>query len=109
LRETFGVIVYQEQVMDAARRLSGYSLATPTCCAARWARRSAPRWTRSARVSLSGAVNEGVEKDQAEAIFELLAKFADYGFNKSHAAPTRSSPTDRYMKANYPSNSSPPR
>ena len=45
LRETFGVIVYQEQVMEAARRRS----ATPICCAAPWARRSAPRWPRSAR------------------------------------------------------------
>jgi DNA polymerase-3 subunit alpha len=51
LRETFGVIVYQEQVMEAARRLSGYSLGEPTCCAARWARRSAAKWRRSASAS----------------------------------------------------------
>jgi DNA polymerase-3 subunit alpha len=52
---------------------------------------------------VSGAVDEGVEKDQAEAIFELLAKFADYGFNKSHAAAyALVAYQTAYMKANYP-------
>ena len=51
LKETFGVIVYQEQVMQIAQVLSGYSLGKPIFCAAPWARRSSPKWTTSANVS----------------------------------------------------------
>ena len=77
--------------------------ARPTCCAARWARRSAPRWRRSARASSRARSSDGVEKGQAEAIFELLARFADYGFNKSHAAAyALVAYQTAYMKANYP-------
>ena len=77
--------------------------AKPTCCAAPWARRSAPRWTRSANASSSGAVERGVGKPQADFIFDLLAKFADYGFNKSHAAAYAVvSYQTAYLKAHYP-------
>src|SRR3982075_2624083 len=103
LRETFGVIVYQEQVMEAARRLSGYSLGDADLL-----RRAMGKKIRSEMEAqrvrfVDGAVKDGVEKAQADAIFELLAKFADYGFNKSHAAAyALVAYQTAYMKANYP-------
>jgi DNA polymerase-3 subunit alpha len=103
LRETFGVIVYQEQVMEAARRLSGYSLGDADLL-----RRAMGKKIRSEMEAqrvrfVEGAVKDGVEKAQADAIFELLAKFADYGFNKSHAAAyALVAYQTAYMKANYP-------
>ena len=104
LRETFGVIVYQEQVMQAAqipRRL--FARAKPTCCAAQWARRFARKCRRSASASSPGAVERGHRPHQADAIFDLLERFAEYGFNKSHAAAyALVAYQTAYMKANYP-------
>jgi DNA polymerase III subunit alpha len=103
LRETYGVIVYQEQVMQAAQVLSGYSLGEADLL-----RRAMGKKIRSEMVAqrdrfVSGAVARGVESGQAEAIFELLERFADYGFNKSHAAAyALVAYQTAYMKANYP-------
>ena len=84
---TYGVIIYQEQVMQIARRcLPATASARPTCCAAPWARRSARRWWRNASASSPERDERGRAGHQAEAIFDLLARFAEYGFNKSHAA-----------------------
>jgi DNA polymerase-3 subunit alpha len=103
LKETFGVIVYQEQVMQIAQVCRAIRSAKPTCCAAPWARRSAPRWTQAARALRRGAVERGVDQGQADEIFDLLAKFADYGFNKSHAAAyALVSYQTAYLKAHYP-------
>ena len=64
LKETFGVIIYQEQVMQIAQDLAGYSpRRRPTSCAARWARRSRRRWTRSASRFVAGAVERGRRQD----------------------------------------------
>ena len=68
------------------RRLSRW--ATPTCCAARWARRSRPRWTRSAQRFVDGckAKSTTFQRPRPTTLFDLIDKFAGYGFNKSHAA-----------------------
>ena len=103
LRETFGVIVYQEQVMEAARRLSGYSLGEADLLRRAMGKKIRSEMEAQRKRFVEGAVNDGVEKGQAEAIFELLARFADYGFNKSHAAAyALVAYQTAYMKANYP-------
>src|SRR6202167_5735947 len=103
LRETYGVIVYQEQVMQAAQVLSGYTLGEADLL-----RRAMGKKIRSEMLAqrdrfVSGAVAQAVERGQAEAIFELLERFADYGFNKSHAAAyALVAYQTAYMKANHP-------
>jgi DNA polymerase-3 subunit alpha len=103
LRETFGVIIYQEQVMDAARRLSGYSLGEADLLRRAMGKKIRSEMDAQRKRFVEGAIKDGVEKGQAEAIFELLARFADYGFNKSHAAAyALVAYQTAYMKANYP-------
>jgi DNA polymerase-3 subunit alpha len=103
LRETFGVIIYQEQVMEAARRLSGYSLGEADLLRRAMGKKIRSEMEAQRKRFVEGAVNDGVEKGQAEAIFELLARFADYGFNKSHAAAyALVAYQTAYMKANHP-------
>src|SRR5207237_2889974 len=103
LRETFGVIVYQEQVMEAARRLSGYSLGEADLLRRAMGKKIRSEMAAQRTRFVDGALKDGVEKGQAEAIFELLARFADYGFNKSHAAAyALVAYQTAYMKANYP-------
>ena len=77
--------------------------ARPTSCAAPWARRTGRRWRRSATVSCPARSSAASRKADAEAIFEACAKFAEYGFNKSHSAPyALLTYQTAYMKANYP-------
>ena len=104
LRETFGVIVYQEQVMETARRLSGYSLGEADLLRRAMGKKIRAEMEAQRKRFVAGRGRaDGVEKGQAEAIFELLAKFADYGFNKSHAAAyALVAYQTAYMKANYP-------
>ena len=86
--ETYGIFVYQEQVMEAAQVLAGYSAsARPICCAGRWARRSRPRWMPSAQRFVAGCERvNGIPAAKANELFDLIDKFAGYGFNKCHAA-----------------------
>src|SRR6202035_3198269 len=86
LQETFGVIVYQEQVMQAAQVLAGYSLGEADLLRRAMGKKIRKEMQAQRERFVSGAVARGIERGQAEAIFELLARFADYGFNKSHAA-----------------------
>ena len=93
LSATYGVIIYQEQVMQIAQISPATRSARPISCAAPWARRSRPRWTRSAAASSTAPSSAASSKGHADAIFDACAKFADYGFNKSTRRPTRWSPT----------------
>src|SRR5207249_3284920 len=103
LRETYGVIVYQEQVMQAAQVLSGYSLGEADLLRRAMGKKIRSEMKAQQKRFVSGAVERGVEPAQAEAIFELLERFADYGFNKSHAAAyALVAYQTAYMKANYP-------
>ena len=103
LGETFGVIVYQEQVMQAAQILAGYSLGEADLLRRAMGKKIKAEMAKQEERFVSGSVQNGVEKRQAEAIFELLAKFADYGFNKSHAAAyALVAYQTAYLKANYP-------
>ncbi len=103
LRETYGVIVYQEQVMQAAQVLSGYTLGEADLLRRAMGKKIRSEMQAQRERFVSGAVDRGVEPSQANAIFELLERFADYGFNKSHAAAyALVTYQTAYMKANYP-------
>jgi DNA polymerase-3 subunit alpha len=103
LRETFGVIVYQEQVMQAAQVLAGYSLGEADLLRRAMGKKIRSEMRAQRERFVSGSVARGVAPAQAETIFELLERFADYGFNKSHAAAyALVAYQTAYMKANYP-------
>jgi DNA polymerase III subunit alpha len=103
LRETFGVIIYQEQVLQIAQVLSGYSLGQADLLRRAMGKKIKKEMEAQRADFVSGAVERGVDRNQAEAIFELLARFADYGFNKSHAAAyALVTYQTAYLKAHYP-------
>ena len=86
LRETFGVIIYQEQVMQAAQSLAGFTLGQADLLRRAMGKKIRRKCRRSETHFVSGCVERNVERHQADAIFDLLERFAEYGFNKSHAA-----------------------
>ena len=86
LKETYGVIIYQEQVMQIAQVLSGYSLGEADMLRRAMGKKIKSEMDAQRARFVSGAMEGGLSKAKADEIFELLAKFADYGFNKSHAA-----------------------
>ena len=86
LRETYGVIIYQEQVMQIAQVLSGYSLGEADLLRRAMGKKDQAEMDRQKGKFIDGAVERGVDGDQASGIFDLVNDFAGYGFNKSHAA-----------------------
>ncbi|HSO48603.1 MAG TPA: DNA polymerase III subunit alpha, partial [Rhizobiaceae bacterium] len=103
LTETYGVIIYQEQVMQIAQILSGYSLGEADLLRRAMGKKIRSEMDEQRERFVSGAVERGLAKGKANEIFDLLAKFADYGFNKSHAAAyALVSYQTAWMKANYP-------
>jgi len=86
LRETQGVIIYQEQVMQIAQLLSGYSLGEADLLRRAMGKKIKAEMEVQRERFVTGAVERGLDPGSADTIFDLLAKFADYGFNKSHAA-----------------------
>ncbi|MFG1422516.1 DNA polymerase III subunit alpha [Roseixanthobacter liquoris] len=103
LKETFGVIIYQEQVMQIAQALSGYSLGEADLLRRAMGKKIRAEMEKQRERFVSGASERGVPKAQADTIFDLLAKFADYGFNKSHAAAyALVAYQTAWLKANYP-------
>ncbi|MCV0397026.1 MAG: DNA polymerase III subunit alpha [Rhizobiaceae bacterium] len=103
VKETQGVIVYQEQVMQIAQELAGYTLGQADLLRRAMGKKIRAEMEKQRAVFVDGAVERGVAKQQADFIFDLLAKFADYGFNKSHAAAYAIvSYQTAYLKAHYP-------
>ena len=103
LRETFGVIVYQEQVMQAAQLLAGYTLGQADLLRRAMGKKIRSEMQAQRKDFVKGATERGIERSQADAIFDLLERFAEYGFNKSHAAAyALVAYQTAYMKANYP-------
>ena len=103
LRETYGVIVYQEQVMQIAQVLSGYSLGEADVLRNAMGKKIKSEMDLQKQRFVSGAMAKGLSSHQADYIFELVAKFAGYGFNKSHAACYAVvAYQTAYLKANYP-------
>jgi DNA polymerase III subunit alpha len=103
LRDTYGVIIYQEQVMRAAQALSGYTLEEADILRAAMGKKQIAVMQKERERFIAGAVKNGVEKALAESIFEKIATFASYGFNRSHAAAyALTSYTTAYLKAHFP-------
>ncbi|MGE3150159.1 MAG: DNA polymerase III subunit alpha, partial [Pseudorhodoplanes sp.] len=103
LRETFGVIVYQEQVMQAAQILAGYTLGQADLLRRAMGKKIRKEMQEQRAHFVKGATERDISKAQADSIFDLLERFAEYGFNKSHAAAyALVAYQTAYMKANYP-------
>ncbi|HUI12838.1 MAG TPA: DNA polymerase III subunit alpha, partial [Xanthobacteraceae bacterium] len=103
LQPTYGIITYQEQVMKIAQDLAGYSLGEADLLRRAMGKKIRSEMEQQRERFIGGAVERGIGHADAEAIFEACAKFADYGFNKSHSAPyALLTYQTAYMKANYP-------
>ncbi|MBN2298915.1 MAG: DNA polymerase III subunit alpha, partial [Deltaproteobacteria bacterium] len=86
LNETYGIIVYQEQVMQIAQKMAGYSLGKADLLRRAMGKKIAEEMAKHREIFVEGAVKNGVTQQTAGEIFDLMEKFANYGFNKSHAA-----------------------
>jgi DNA polymerase-3 subunit alpha len=103
LAETNGIIVYQEQVMQIAQVMAGYSLAGADLLRRAMGKKIRAEMDAQRDIFTKGATAKGFTKAKADEIFDLMAKFADYGFNKSHAAAyALVSYQTAYLRANYP-------
>jgi len=102
LKETYGVIIYQEQVMQIAQVMAGYSLGQADLLRRAMGKKDKNEMAKQQALFVEGAMKNGVKKDDAIYIFELVDKFAGYGFNKSHAAAyALVSYHTAYLKANF--------
>ncbi len=103
LEETQGIIVYQEQVMQIAQVMAGYSLGGADLLRRAMGKKIAEEMAKERPKFEKGAVANGVDADKAREVFDLLEKFANYGFNKSHAAAYAVvSYQTAWLKANHP-------
>jgi DNA polymerase-3 subunit alpha len=103
LNETFGIMIYQEQVMQIAQELAGYSLGSADLLRRAMGKKIQAEMDAQRASFVEGATAKGVEARRASSIFDLVNKFAGYGFNKSHAAAyALVAYHTAYMKANHP-------
>ncbi|KAA5607255.1 DNA polymerase III subunit alpha [Roseospira marina] len=103
LRETYGIMIYQEQVMQAAQFLAGYTLGGADLLRRAMGKKIQAEMDKQRSMFCQGAEAEGISAANASEIFDQIAKFAGYGFNKSHAAAyALVAYQTAYMKANYP-------
>ncbi|WPX96296.1 DNA polymerase III subunit alpha [Candidatus Bandiella woodruffii] len=103
LKETYGIIVYQEQVMEIARVLAGYSLGEADLLRRAMGKKIKEEMEAQRNKFVQGCINNCIKNYEAEEIFNLVNKFASYGFNKSHAvAYAYISYQTAYLKANFP-------
>lgn len=103
LKETYGVLVYQEQVMEIARAFAGYTLGEADLLRRAMGKKDKELMQQLRNDFVERSVNRNIPKDVAEKVFELMEKFAEYGFNKSHsAAYALISYQTAYLKAHYP-------
>lgn len=103
LKPTYGVIVYQEQVMQIAQVLGGYSLGAADLLRRAMGKKKPEEMAKHRTIFVAGAKERGVPDWQAEQLFDLMEKFAEYGFNKSHsAAYALVAYQTAYLKAHYP-------
>jgi len=102
--ETYGVLIYQEQVMQAAQLLAGYTLGGADLLRRAMGKKKAEEMAKQRAIFVKGCAEKNqIRADKANAIFDLLEKFAGYGFNKSHAAAYAIvAYQTAYLKANYP-------
>jgi len=102
LEETYGVIIYQEQVLEIAKVLAGYSLGAADLLRRAMGKKIKSEMEAQEKLFIDGAENNKIDSEQAKSIFTTVAKFAGYGFNKAHAtAYAMISYQTAYLKANY--------
>lgn len=103
LQETYGIIVYQEQVMQIASKMANFSMAEADILRGAISKKKRRLLSKQRNKFLEGALDNGISKESAQKIFDLLLLFAEYGFNKSHsAAYALISYQTAYLKANFP-------
>ena len=103
LQATYGVILYQEQVMQIAQSLANYTLGGADLLRRAMGKKKPEEMAKQRKIFLEGAKDRGIEADVAETIFDLMEKFAGYGFNKSHsAAYALLAYQTAWLKAHYP-------
>ena len=103
LKETYGVVIYQEQVMGIARELSGYTDGEADLLRRAMGKKIQKEMNAQRKRFIEGCINKNLKEMEAHNIFDLLSKFADYGFNKSHAAAyALIAFQTAYLKAHFP-------
>lgn len=102
LKETYGIIVYQEQVIQIANKIAGMTLAQADILRRAMGKKDIKAMKKQKDIFIEGAVKNGIDKKVAEEIFDAIDKFANYGFNKSHAvAYSLLAYQTAYLKANF--------
>src|SRR6266576_67070 len=103
LRETYGVMIYQEQVMMAARELAGFTMSEADILRSAMGKKDKAKMAKQRTKFISGAVERGIAQATADSLFDAIAKFAEYGFNRAHsAAYGLIAYQTAYLKTNYP-------
>ncbi|MEK6594930.1 MAG: DNA polymerase III subunit alpha, partial [Pseudomonadota bacterium] len=103
LGPTYGIMIYQEQVMQIAQVIGGYSLGSADLLRRAMGKKKVEEMAQQRNIFVAGAINNGLSKDKATELFGLMEKFAGYGFNKSHAAAyALIAFQTAYLKAHYP-------
>ena len=103
LEPTYGVMVYQEQVMQIAQLIGGYSLGAADLLRRAMGKKQVEEMALHRDIFVAGATKNGLTQDNAAELFDLMEKFAGYGFNKSHAAAyALIAFQTAYLKAHYP-------
>jgi DNA polymerase-3 subunit alpha len=103
LESTYGIILYQEQVMGIASELAGFTMSEADILRSAISKKKRALLSKQKNKFIEGAINKGIDEKTSEKIFELVNNFAEYGFNKSHsAAYAMISYQTAYLKANYP-------
>ncbi len=103
LGPTYGIMIYQEQVMQIAQVIGGYSLGSADLLRRAMGKKKIEEMAQQRDIFVAGAINNGLDKSKATELFGLMEKFAGYGFNKSHAAAyALIAFQTAYLKAHYP-------
>ncbi len=103
LSNTYGILVYQEQIMQLAQRLAGYSLGEADLMRRAMGKKKREEMAIHEQKFVNGAVERGIKREKAQQIFSLMAQFADYGFNRSHSvAYAYLAFQTAYLKAHFP-------
>ncbi len=103
LENTYGILVYQEQIMQLAQQLAGYSLGEADLMRRAMGKKKKEEMAAHEEKFIMGAVERGIPEDKSRRIFTLMAQFADYGFNRSHSfAYAYLAYQTAYLKAHYP-------
>ncbi len=103
LKETYGIMIYQEQVMQISQVMAGYTLGGADLLRRAMGKKIKSEMDRQRSIFIDGAVKNNIKRETAELVFDKMAKFAEYGFNKSHAAAyAYIAYQTAFLKAHYP-------